>query len=260
MTGRARGRARGRSRGGAQPPSRRPGEPSAPPTDTSQQQVGRGRGRAAPAPTQQQQQQQQQQQPPPPSAAPQPPTKQMAEMRVSEGEAGKQPITTAGRGGRGKPLVEMHTKPEHVVDKRGSTKGQEIRVTSNYVVLRSRPNTSLYQYHVKYDPMLESRKLRIALLYSQEGIIGKVKAFDGMVLYLPIRLEDDITEVMVRTRNDEDVKITITLTNELSANNPVCLQLFNIIFRRYSSSRFVSRLLPAFQHCTSLVKLITQVT
>lgn len=229
MTGRARGRARGRSRGGAQHPTRRPGEPSAPPTDASQQQVGRGRGRAAAAPTQQKQQQ-----PPPPSAAPQPPTKQMAEMRVSEG-AEKQPTTRAGRGGRGMPLVEMHTKPAHVVDKRGSTRGQDIQVTSNFVVLRSRPNTSLYQYHVEYEPMLESRRLRIGLLCSQEGIIGKVKAFDGMVLYLPIRLEKDVTEVMVRTKNNEDVKITITLTNELGANNPVCLQLFNIIFRRYCS-------------------------
>ena len=240
MTGRARGRARGRSRGGTQPPARRPGEPSAPPTDASQQQVGRGRGRAAAAPTQQQQQQQPppppaQQQPPPPSKAPQPPTEQMAKMQVSGGvSVEQQPTTTAGRGGRGRPLVEMHTKPEHVLDKRGSTKAQEIQVTSNYVVLRSRPNTTLYQYHVKYEPMLESRKLRIALVYSQEKIIGKVKAFDGMVLYLPIRLEQDETEVMVRTRNGEDVKITFVLTNELGANNPVCLQLFNIIFRRYS--------------------------
>ena len=231
MTGRARGRARGRSRGQAPAQARRPGEPTAPPTDASQQQVGRGRGRAAASTSQPQQQQQQ---PPPPTAAQQPPpTEQLAKMQVSEGAEKEQPpATTAGRGGRGRPLTEMRTKPEHVVDKRGATKAQEIRVTSNYIVLRSRPNTALYQYHVKYEPNLEFKKLRIGLLCSQEHIIGKVKAFDGMILYLPIRLQDDVTEIQVKTRRDEDVKITITLTNELGANNPVCLQLFNIIFRR----------------------------
>ena len=234
MTGRARGRARGRSRGQTQPQARRPGEPGAPSTEASQPQVGRGRGRAAAAAPQQVQKQQQ---PPPQPAAQQPPTEQMAGMKVTNGAGESHPpatTTTAGRGGRGRSFTEMHTKPEHVVDKRGTTKSQDIRVTSNYVVLRSRPNTALYQYHVKYEPNLEYKKLRIGLLCSQEQIIGKVKAFDGMILYLPHRLQQDVTEIQVKTRRDEDVKITITLTNELSANNPVCLQLFNIIFRRYA--------------------------
>lgn len=36
-----------------------------------------------------------------------------------------------------------------------------------------------------------------------------------------------------RTRNGEDVKITITLTNELPPTSPTCLQFYNIIFRRF---------------------------
>ena len=158
----------------------------------------------------------------------------MARMQVSDGAAKQQePTTAAGRGGRGRPLTELRTRPEHVVDKRGTTKAQDINVVSNYIVLRNRPNTALYQYHVKYEPMLEFKKVRIGVLYSQEHIIGSVRAFDGMVLYLPIRLQKDVTELQVKTKRGEDIKITIMLTNELSANNPVCLQLFNIIFRRY---------------------------
>lgn len=235
MTGRARGRARGRSRGGAQPPTRRPGEPSGTPADTSQQQVGRGRGRAGPPPSSAQQQRQQ----PPPRAAPeqQPPTEQMAKMQVTEGASqqrpsAQEPTTATGRGGRGRPLTELHTKPEHVTDKRGTTKAMDINVMSNYVVLRNRPNTAMYQYHVTYSPHLEFKKLRIALLCSQEQIIGKTKAFDGMILYLPFRLADDVTKLHVQTKKGENVEITVTLTNEIGANNPVCLQLFNIIFRR----------------------------
>ena len=155
----------------------------------------------------------------------------MAKMKVSEG-AQPAATTTAGRGGRGRPLTELHTKPEHVVDKRGTTKAQEVQVVSNYVVIRSRPHTAMYQYHVKYEPMMESKRLRMGLLLSQEAIIGKKHAFDGMILYLPFRLENDVTEIQTKTKMGENVKITVTLTTELSANSPTCLQLFNIIFRR----------------------------
>ena len=156
-------------------------------------------------------------------------------MQVTNGAAkgqSEQATTAAGRGGRGKPTVEMRTRPEHIVDKSGAT-GSRINVVSNYIVLSNRPNTAMYQYHVKYEPHLEFKKLRIGLLYSQEAVIGGIRAFDGMILYLPFRLKDEVTTLQVKTRRDEDVKIIITLTNELSASNPVCLQLFNIVFRRY---------------------------
>lgn len=34
------------------------------------------------------------------------------------------------------------------------------------------------------------------------------------------------------TRNGEKVQITVTLTNELPPTSPVCIQFYNIIFRR----------------------------
>jgi len=43
-----------------------------------------------------------------------------------------------------------------------------------------------------------------------------------------------VTDVFSRTRNGEDVKITITLTNELPPTSPTCLQFYNIIFRRFT--------------------------
>lgn len=43
-----------------------------------------------------------------------------------------------------------------------------------------------------------------------------------------------VTEVFSRTRNGENVKITITLTNELPPTSPTCLQFYNIIFRRFA--------------------------
>lgn len=221
MTGRAKGRARGRSRGGAPPEARRPGEPQ--PTPSSEQQhVGRGRGRAvtsAPPPAQQQQQQQ------PPSG---PPVQQMAAMGIDGSSKQQQP----GRGGRGAPFTEPHTRPEHITDKCGVA-GTAIPVMSNYIVLRNRPDCAIFQYNVSYSPQVDSRKRRIGMLYQQEALVGRVRAFDGMILYLPHRLPQDTTTVMVQTDDGQStVTMTITLTNELHANSPICLQLFNILFRR----------------------------
>lgn len=227
MTGRgvAKGRARGRSRGAAPQQARRPGEQPPPGGSSEQQLVGRGRGRsaagvsAAPPPQQQQPRQQV-------------PTKEMGEMKLNGDkpkEAPKQVV--AGRGGRGVPVTEPRTRPEHIVDKRGTT-GQELKVVSNFVTLRNRPNCALYQYNVSYSPPIDNRRLRLALLYEEETLIGKTRAFDGMILYLPHRLQKDETTITKKLKDGSTVTVTITLTNELSANSPVCLQLFNVIFRR----------------------------
>ena len=198
------------------------------PTD-SQPQVGRGRGRAAPPI-------QQQLQPTPPPAQPAAAaagttaaataeaTKKMARMQVSE--------TAGGQRERRSRYTEPHTRPEHITDKRGEY-GQRISVFSNYVVLKNRPGGAIYQYNVGYNPPVESKGLRIGLLRDhEESLIGKIRAFDGMILYLPKRLPKDVVEVVSQTKDGQNITITIKLTNELSASSPTCLQLLNITFRR----------------------------
>ena len=225
-----RGRARGRSRGAGPPEARRPGEPQ-PQVASEQQQVGRGRGRAAAVAQPKQQQPpppQQPQAPPQPQATQKPPTEQMAAMGLN-GAATPQP--QGGRPPRG-PMAEPHTRPEHITDKTGVT-GHTISVVSNFIRLRNRPNTAIYQYNVSYSPQIDNKGLRIKLVAEQKEIVGKIRAFDGMILYLPYRLPQDETKILTKLPRDETpVTITITLTNELSAKSPICLQLLNVIFRR----------------------------
>ena len=61
---------------------------------------------------------------------------------------------------------------------------------SNFFRLETASQWMLYQYHVDYSPPIESRKLKIALLVSHAELLGKVRAFDGMILYLPRRLQE----------------------------------------------------------------------
>ncbi|XP_063807045.1 piwi-like protein 1 isoform X2 [Pseudophryne corroboree] len=221
MTGRARARARGRARGqeAAQPgqvrdpaaaaeaarPAAQPQQPlSDPPL------VGRGRQRG-------------------PGGAERPPAD------VQQLSAGFQEISLAERGGRRRDFHDLGVNTrlaiEHVKASKTGVSGSTIQLVTNHIKLVSRPQWVLYQYHIDYNPQMESRRLRTALLYQHEETIGKAHAFDGTLLFLPKRL-NKVTEVFSQTRNGENVKVTITLTNELPPTSPTCFQFYNIIFRR----------------------------
>ena len=70
--------------------------------------------------------------------------------------------------------------------------GAQIQVITNYFNLEQAPDWHLYQYHVDFNPPVESKRMRIALLCSHEELIGKTKAFDGMVLFLPKKLQEQV--------------------------------------------------------------------
>uniref|UniRef100_A0AAR2LUV5 Piwi domain-containing protein n=1 Tax=Pygocentrus nattereri TaxID=42514 RepID=A0AAR2LUV5_PYGNA len=110
--------------------------------------------------------------------------------------------------------------------------GSSIELRANFMRLLSRPQWALYQYHVDFKPPMESRRLRSALLFQHDETLGKARTFDGALLFLPHRLHNTETVLCSETRQGERVQITVTLTNELPPSSPVCLQFYNIIFRR----------------------------
>ncbi|XP_071093957.1 piwi-like protein 1 isoform X1 [Haliotis cracherodii] len=104
---------------------------------------------------------------------------------------------------------------------------------TNYFSLNFPRNLVLYQYHVDYNPPCESKRIRTALLYVHEELIGRVHAFDGAMLFLPIRLPNEVTEVYsTRQYDSARIRVTITLRTELPPDVPQAIQVFNIIFRR----------------------------
>ncbi|XP_044116634.1 piwi-like protein 4 [Neovison vison] len=153
---------------------------------------------------------------------------------VSSGDAG---CTFTERGGKirrdFKDLsVCTREKLAHVRDcKRGSS-GVPVKLVTNLFSLDLPLDWQLYQYHVAYVPDIESRRLRIALLYSHKVLSNKAKAFDGVVLFLSQKLEAKVTELSSETSRGDTVRMTLTLTGELPASSPVCTQVFSIIFRK----------------------------
>uniref|UniRef100_A0A8C7CIJ1 Piwi-like RNA-mediated gene silencing 1 n=1 Tax=Oncorhynchus kisutch TaxID=8019 RepID=A0A8C7CIJ1_ONCKI len=107
--------------------------------------------------------------------------------------------------------------------------GSPIELKANFFKILSRPQWVLYQYHVDFKPVMESRRLRSALMYQHEETLGKARTFDGALLFLPHKLHNT---VQYTGGHYSSVQITVTLTNELPPTSPVCLQFYNIIFRR----------------------------
>uniref|UniRef100_A0A3Q1EIB0 Piwi-like RNA-mediated gene silencing 1 n=1 Tax=Acanthochromis polyacanthus TaxID=80966 RepID=A0A3Q1EIB0_9TELE len=154
----------------------------------------------------------------------------------SEISAGFQQVKLGERGGRRRDFhdvgINTRDQMEHVRDSKCGTTGSPIPLSANYFRILSRPQWVLYQYHVDFKPQMESRRLRSALLFQHEETIGPAKSYDGAMLFLPKRLHNKETVLHSMTRNGEKVEITVTLTNELPPTSPVCIQFYNIIFRR----------------------------
>jgi len=107
---------------------------------------------------------------------------------------------------------------------------RQIDITSNYFKITTK-NATICQYAVSFDPPLDSRTMRYAMLASHKAVIGETFAFDGMQLFLTKKLEDKVTYVKsVRQTDNQEFEIAIQLATELQPNQ--CFQLYNIIFRK----------------------------
>lgn len=51
----------------------------------------------------------------------------------------------------------------------------------------------MFNYEVKFNPDIESRPLRRKLLNQHLQALGRTKVFDGVTLYLPQKLQQDVS-------------------------------------------------------------------
>jgi len=50
----------------------------------------------------------------------------------------------------------------------------------------------VYQYHVDFRPPVDSKGMRFRFMHEHADVIGNVKAFDGSILFLPIKLPQQV--------------------------------------------------------------------
>ncbi|WAR02492.1 PIWL1-like protein [Mya arenaria] len=131
----------------------------------------------------------------------------------------------------GERAQERDPKTMRQEDKVG-TAGLQVPLMTNYFSLEHNPDWHQYQYHVTFTPDIQSIKLRKALLYQHEELLGRTRICDGSILYMQHRLPDDVTEVVSQMRHDNSiVQLKIKLTCELQPNDPQCIKVNDIILR-----------------------------
>lgn len=201
----SRGRARGRAAAGA---AAAMGAPAAAPAGGVRP-AGRGRARGTPAP------------------AEEPPVQQMAAMGVGNAAAASGGPPAGGvreRGSRFAPGAML--KPDHVQTTRGES-GRPLQLSTNYFQLDVKASQPFYQYHVTFNPPVDSLKMRKGLMYNIKRI-EKCHIFDGNLLYCPVKMDGE--EVMVTSRRGENITIKMQLTQEVAVNSPQFMQVVNILF------------------------------
>eukprot|EP00079_Xenopus_tropicalis_P021979 XP_012813692.1 PREDICTED: piwi-like protein 4 [Xenopus tropicalis] len=154
--------------------------------------------------------------------------------------AGENRYVLAERGGRnGRNLqdfgINTRQTMAHVKDHKTGTSGAPVKLMTNLFGLTLPTQWKLYQYRVDFSPEFASRKLKTALLYSHGETLGRARAFHGEILFLSRNI-GKLNHLESTTRKGETVKITITLTNQLPADSPVCIQFFGILFKKVFKS------------------------
>ncbi|KAG8453025.1 hypothetical protein GDO86_004730 [Hymenochirus boettgeri] len=156
---------------------------------------------------------------------------------ISAGEGRRVLAERGRRTGANLQDLEVCTRQTmtHVVDKKTGTSGMPVHLMTNLFGLGLQSNWHLYQYRVDFVPELASRRLKTALLFSHEEALGRAKAFDGSMLFLARKI-DTVLKLESKTKAGETIQITVTLTNQLPAGSPTCLQFFSILFKKVLKS------------------------
>jgi len=125
-----------------------------------------------------------------------------------------------------------YTRPKSCIEKKG-TAGNSINLMCNYFEVNNAADWVLYQYHVDFLPVIESKKMRLGLFNVHADLFPTNKAFDGSTLYTLTKLPDEVTEVASTREHDKEI-ITIRIKRicEIVSTSPQFVHLFNLVFRR----------------------------
>ena len=103
---------------------------------------------------------------------------------------------------------------------------------ANYVRLKSVKDKGFFEYEVRFHPELDSRNARFGCLRSLEHKLGKSRNFDGVKLYLPHKLPNNVFRETVQHPSQGQVEVEIRFKKENSFGSPLAIPFYNILFKR----------------------------
>ena len=100
---------------------------------------------------------------------------------------------------------------------RKGTAGKTVKLTANYVRLEVEGEMGMYEYEIRFDPLVDSRDERFKLVGQQRELLGPTWTLDGMFLYIP-HLLDKVVTVVKGTHTVDQSEVTINITLKLNRN------------------------------------------
>ncbi|XP_054153870.1 piwi-like protein Siwi [Oppia nitens] len=205
---------------------------------------GRSRGRARGRPVGGPQQQQQQQPPIDMSSLQQSLPSAVAVAAAPAAAGGGDNGGNGGNGGNGSSAAvrgragyrtSVRTRPAFVNNKQGSG-GKSVRLLANYFRLNPPKAVIVYDYHVDFEPDIDSRIVRKGLLYNESirQVFRNKLIFDGMSnLKSTILLPSQETEFFaVRNTDQSRIRIRVRRVGELGWSHQEMFRLYNTQMRR----------------------------
>nr|XP_033806045.1 piwi-like protein 2 isoform X2 [Geotrypetes seraphini] len=126
-------------------------------------------------------------------------------------------------------VMEQPEKKEPLL-KQGS-KGQATPLGLNLIKIHCQ-NDAVYQYHVTFSPNVECKSMRFGMMKEHRSVTGDVTAFDGSILYLPIKLEQVVNLKSQRKTDGTDIDIKIQMTKVLEPSSDLCIPFYNVVLKR----------------------------
>ncbi|XP_037044625.1 protein argonaute-3-like [Bradysia coprophila] len=126
--------------------------------------------------------------------------------------------------------LSLGSSEEEPVIRRG-TSGRDVEIMTNFLELRFDSNKGVFYYEVRYTPDVHAKNLREKLLSQHKGVIGSTRTFDGVTLYLPIKLPNQITELTSESPTDGTTyQLRIIFKRKMRMSE--CTHLYNVLFDR----------------------------
>ncbi|XP_074600313.1 piwi-like protein Siwi [Brevipalpus obovatus] len=150
----------------------------------------------------------------------------------AQGRAGAEKDEEADQTSAGPSTRTLVTKPSHVKETVG-TGGREVKVITNYFRLNT-PKEVVHNYHVTFEPQIESKRVRSALLYSQADQLHGAFVFDGMSDLKSVEVIEGPNLFLTATRQHDGTRVTIRLekSGTVPYGAPEMLRLYNTQTRR----------------------------
>ena len=111
--------------------------------------------------------------------------------------------------------------------------GAAIKLSTNYIRLELAQERGMWEHEVRFEPQVDSVDERHRLMRQHREVLGPTRTFDGICLYLPERLEQEVTRLEARHSVDNSlVTLTVTLKHMKKLADRSCIQFYNTLFRK----------------------------